>query len=28
LNIWVPLEDHYFQACHVKDCCQIHCSGQ
>ena len=24
----VPLEDHYFQACHVKDCCQIHCSGQ
>lgn len=28
LNLWVPLEDHYFQACHVKDCCQIHCSGQ
>ena len=28
LNIWVPLEAHYFQACPVKDCCQIHCSGQ
>lgn len=28
MNLWVPLEDRYFQACHVKECCQIHCSGQ
>lgn len=25
---WVPLEDRYFQACRVRDCCQLVLSGQ
>ncbi|MGE4277432.1 MAG: uridine kinase [Lawsonibacter sp.] len=27
LNLWIPMEDRYFSACHVKQCCHLSLSG-